>query len=191
MSDKIKIKFLNPKTEVISKAYSIDELANGRFKENGDVQDLIKLEYTKINDKNNEEIFNQDKVKINFNNVDNIAIVELFRGTFCLNFIKGNIVDVNLKKEEKYLPLSYVKDSVSNDIEIVKNISHENLSGDKLVLIVDVFDNYSEDIFDMLRLRNINKDVDFRYNFLIDDVELTFKDIKTFNIAKDVLKTIL
>lgn len=64
----------------------------------------------------------------------------------------------------------------------------ERIKEDKLVIIVDVYDNYSEDIFDALRLKNIIKNSDYKYDFWIDDVELTFCNIEIFNKAKKVLK---
>jgi hypothetical protein len=64
-----------------------------------------------------------------------------------------------------------------------KRIQEENLK-----IIIDVYDNYSEDVFNALRLKNIIRDRDFLYDFQIDDVELTFNNIKTFSTAKKVLK---
>lgn len=81
------------------------------------------LQYVEFNDKNNNEIYEDNILKIIYNGVENIATVESFKGTYCLDFSKGNIVDLNLEKEQRYLPLSYVYDSVSSDFEIISNSS--------------------------------------------------------------------
>ena len=64
----------------------------------------------------------------------------------------------------------------------------ERIQEDKLIIIIDVYDNYSEDVFSALRVKDIIKKRDFEHNFLIDDVELTFKNTKIFNKAKKILK---
>lgn len=78
------------------------------------------LQYVEFNDKNGNEIYEDNKVKIIFKDVENIATVESYRGTFCFKFESGNIIPENTEDTKKYLPISYIMDSVTDDVEIIK-----------------------------------------------------------------------
>ena len=77
------------------------------------------VEYSGIKDKNKQEIYEDDRVRVMLNGEENIATVKIARATFCLKFEKGRIVDMDKGEEQKFLPISYILDAITNDLEII------------------------------------------------------------------------
>ena len=115
----IKFKFYCDESCTMSRIFTLEELANGRYDFHCDINKAIKLQYTGLKDKNEVEIYEGDIIKGKHYNCN--TFIEFQSGCF-MEICKGGKIFFGL---EQYGESWNERDLVREEIEVIGNI-YEN-----------------------------------------------------------------